>query len=55
MITEVKKQYDWNGVHCSYGMIRDGIHSEVPLDEDNKDYREILKWIEDGGEVIDNG
>ena len=27
----------------------------VPLDEANTDYREIQKWIADGGTVIDNG
>jgi hypothetical protein len=26
----------------------------VPKDEENTDYQAIQKWIEDGGEVIDN-
>jgi hypothetical protein len=55
MITEVTKQYDYNGTFCSYGMIRNGLNSAVPLDPENADYQEIQKWIADGGTVIDNG
>ena len=54
MITEVTKQYDYNGTFCSYGMIRNGVQSAVPLDEANTDYQEIQKWIAYGGTVIDN-
>ena len=55
MITEVTKQYDYNGTFCSYGMIRDGLNSAVPLDPENIDYQAIQEWITDGGTVIDNG
>ena len=55
MITEVTKQYDYNGTFCSYGMIRNGLNSAVPLDPENADYQEIQKWIADGGTVIDDG
>ena len=54
MITKVTKQYDYNGTFCSYGMIRNGVQSAVPLDEANIDYQEIQKWIADGNTVIDN-
>ena len=54
MITKVTKQYDYNGTFCSYGMIRNGVQSAVPLDEANTDYQAIQKWIADGGTVIDN-
>ena len=54
MITEVTKQYDYNGTFCSYGMIRDGLNSAVPLDPANTDYQEIQKWISKGNTVIDN-
>jgi hypothetical protein len=55
MITEVTKQYDYNGTFCSYGMIRNGLNSAVPLDPENIDYQAIQQWIADGGTVIDNG
>ena len=25
--------------------------SAVPMNEQNKQYREVLKWVEDGGEI----
>ena len=28
-----------------------GTISAVPIDELNKQYREVLKWVEDGGEI----
>jgi hypothetical protein len=28
-----------------------GTISAVPVDELNKQYREVLKWIEDGGDI----
>ena len=55
MITEVTKQYDYNGTFCSSGMISNGLNSAVPLAPENADYQEIQKWIADGGTVIDNG
>ena len=53
MITEVTKQYDYNGTFCSYGMIRDGVQSAVPLDPANTDYQAIQDWIAAGNSVID--
>ena len=54
MITEVIKQYNYNGTFCSYGIIRNGVQSSVPLDEANTDYQAIQKWIAEGNTVIDN-
>jgi hypothetical protein len=34
--------------------LSDGKKWSVPLDPANSDYIAIQKWIEDGGEVIDN-
>ena len=53
MITKVKKQLDdISNEVVSYEMIlSDGKISSVPKDEDNKDYQNILKWVEDGNTI----
>ena len=52
--TSVTKTYGFLNQHNGYDIVRNGITSNVPLDEANTDYQAIQKWIEDGGEVIDN-
>ena len=27
----------------------------IPIDEANRDYQEILEWVENGGVIVDNG
>ena len=50
----IEKKY-FNNQFVSYKMtLDDGKVWSVPLSEDNTDYQAIQKWIEDGGEVIDN-
>ena len=56
MIKTVKKVYDFiSNEHSSYEMTKDNKTSFVPLDEANSDYQAIMEYIENGGEVIDNG
>ena len=56
MITLVKKNYNkYNNEFESYELTKNGITMCVPLDEANKDYQEIQKWIANGGTIIDNG
>jgi len=55
MITNVEKIYE-DGEWFSYKMtLNNGKVWSVPLDEANTDYQEIMEYIENGGEVIDNG
>tara|TARA_R100000008_G_scaffold69026_1_gene46352 strand:+ start:137 stop:310 length:174 start_codon:yes stop_codon:yes gene_type:complete len=37
--------------NCSIAVVDDGINRIVPLDEDNRHYQEILKWVEDGNTI----
>ena len=52
----VEKQYNEDGSNfLNYKVtLDDGRILYVPLDETNKEYKEIQKWIADGGTVIDN-
>ena len=56
MINTITKNYI-NGELVSYQVtyVNSNRVKSVPLDEANTDYQAILTWIEDGGEVIDNG
>ena len=36
-------------------VIADGITLMVPLDEANRHYQEILKWVAEGNTITDNG
>jgi hypothetical protein len=55
MITKCKKQKINNGLKTIILMTRvvneDEITSSVPMNEDNTDYQEILKWVEDGNTI----
>jgi hypothetical protein len=55
MINTITKKY-FNGKFVSYQVtfINSNRQLSVPLDPANTDYQAIQKWIEDGGEVIDN-
>tara|TARA_R100001015_G_C4446839_1_gene38421 strand:- start:167 stop:334 length:168 start_codon:yes stop_codon:yes gene_type:complete len=51
MITKCKKQKINNGLKTIILMTRDEITSSVPMNEENKDYQEILKWIDEGNTI----
>jgi hypothetical protein len=55
MINTIKKNY-FKGDFISYTITyqNSNIQKSIPLDTTNTDYQAIQKWIEDGGEVIDN-
>jgi replicative superfamily II helicase len=57
MINTVEKVYNpYSNSFENYKIIYDnGEISTVPLDEANSDYQAIMEYIENGGEVIDNG
>ena len=58
MIQSVEKIYlnNLDGVSFNYKLTyTDGTVWSVPVSEDNRHYKEIQEWIEDGGTVIDNG
>ena len=53
-IQEVAYQYDGMTDERIDELIvtyKNGVISAVPMDELNRDYRAVLKWIEDGGEI----
>jgi hypothetical protein len=57
MINTITKIYDtltnkFSNYRITY--VDSNIVKSVPLDPANTDYQAIQKWIEDGGEVIDN-
>ena len=61
MIDKVEKTYklDDDGTNQGFNNLykvtfTDGTISYVPHSEENRHYQEILKWITDGGTVIDN-
>jgi len=53
MIQSVKKINNlFNNQLGGYQMtLTNGIISSVPLDEDNTDYQNILKWVADGNTI----
>ena len=48
MIETVVNMKDANGTLTGY--LLNGVKT-VPLDPTNRDYRAVLKWVEDGGEI----
>jgi len=53
-IQEVAYQYDGMTDERIDELIvtyKNGVISAVPMDELNRDYRAVLKWVEDGGEI----
>ena len=56
MIQTVEKTYDMDNNHNGYRVtFTDGIISNVPHNEANRHYQEILEWVANGGTIIDNG
>jgi len=56
MIQTVEKTYDINNNHNGYRVtFTDGTISNVPHNEANRHYQEILEWVENGGVIVDNG
>jgi hypothetical protein len=53
-IISVEKNYNFNGQHNGYKMIKNNVTWFVPLKEANTDYQAIQQWIADGNTVIDN-
>tara|TARA_R100001440_G_scaffold12098_1_gene21359 strand:- start:308 stop:496 length:189 start_codon:yes stop_codon:yes gene_type:complete len=57
-IKTVTKIYSpFSGLHCSYQVtyVDSNRETSVPLNEENTDYQEILKWVADGNTITDNG
>ena len=53
-IQEVAYQYDGMTDERIDELIvtyKNGVISAVPMDELNRDYRAVLKWVQDGGEI----
>ena len=51
MITKCKKQEINYGLTTLILMTRNGITSSVPMNEENKDYQDILQWVTDGNTI----
>jgi len=55
MINTVEKKYSEDNLSFCYQVTyQDGTEWSVPHNEANRHYQEILKWVVEGGEVIDN-
>ena len=55
-ITSVEKNYNFNGQHNGYKMIKNNVTWFVPLKEANTDYQEIQEWAKiEGNNIIDPG
>jgi hypothetical protein len=56
MIQTVEKTYDMNNNPNGYRVtFTDGTISNVPLNEANRHYQEILEWVAEGNTITDNG
>ena len=57
MINTVTKNYGIDNEFVSYQVTYTNTNriKSVPLDPANSDYQAIIEYIENGGEVIDNG
>ena len=51
MITEAQYRENPTGNNDCIRAIIDGIEKFVPLDTDNKDYQEILEWVDAGNTI----
>ena len=53
----VEKQYNEDGsTFINYKVtLQDDTDIYVPLDENNKHYKDVQQWISEGNTVIDNG
>ena len=57
-IISVEKIYDANTglfIDSYFVNSEDGRTYQVPLNEENRHYQEILEWVENGGVIVDNG
>jgi len=57
-IISVRKIYDANTglfIDAYFVDSEDGRTYQVPLNEENRHYQEILEWVENGGVIVDNG
>ena len=57
MISTVTKKYSTieDGVFHYVVVYQDGTEYDVPHNEANRHYQEILKWVEEGNTITDNG
>ena len=57
MIQSVEKVYipNDNTVFIYKMTTKDGIVSDVPHNEANRHYKEILEWVAEGNTITDNG
>lgn len=54
MIQDVEKSYDLADNHCGYKITYpDGIIVLVPIDENNRHYKEVLDWVAEGNTITD--
>ena len=51
MIIENAKYVQFNGEKISIVAFINGVYSSVPLDPNNRHYKAILAWVEDGNEI----
>jgi len=51
MITEAKYIADPTGANSCVKTIMDGIKKFIPLDNANKDYKELLEWVAEGNTI----
>ncbi len=57
-IISVRKIYDANTglfIDAYFVDSEDGRTYQVPHNEANRHYQEILEWVENGGVIVDNG
>jgi hypothetical protein len=55
-IISVEKNYNFNGQHNGYKMIKNNVTWFVPLKEANTDYQAIQEWAKiEGNNIIDPG
>jgi len=57
-IISVRKIYDANTglfIDAYFVDSEDRRTYQVPLNEENRHYQEILEWVENGGVIVDNG
>ena len=57
-IISVEKIYDANTgffIDAYFVNSEDGRIYQVPHNEANRHYQEILEWVENGGVIVDNG
>ena len=57
ILTVTKNKLNASGTLFVYSVsqLEDSNNYDVPMDENNTDYQEILKWVAEGNTITDNG